>query len=300
MINKNHQKTANTSFFLIAISLVFFPIISLAATFHAIVVTDTDDLKIGKSAKVDKININQLTRNISRYTGMKLGGIDILGKQVNSRDVSAAISTLSPVSSDDVILFYYAGHGYNSSSKWPTMDFSDESFLSLRTIKEILVAKKPRLLLIFADTCNRERNDVGFYGTRSGQSRSNSHGKEENYRQLFLKTRGFIIASSSKPGTLSWSTRDGGLFTNQLLRSLEAELVSNNLPSWQNIMTSAIQPIKLPSNLPDNIQEPYFDTNIFRGMSQSDNNWQGENNNSIEEWLKQQPPQQRPVEDPWK
>lgn len=205
-----------------------------AATLHSIIVADTDDYSIGESVEIDLQNMQGLIRNISQQTGLVMAREAITGK-LSSSNINNAINNLS-VKSDDVVIFYYSGHGYSpGNSKWPGMSL-DNGNLTIKDVRNMLKQKNPRLLIVMADTCN------GF--TRSVSRYYKSPEKTENYNQLFLKYRGIITASSSKPGQLSWGNKQtGGLYTNAFLRSINQELASQSNPSWNNLMERANQPL---------------------------------------------------------
>jgi len=200
-------------------------------TLHALIVVDTDDRSVGESVKIDLQNMQNLMRDISQYTEMRENTQQISGNDVTRGNVNSAINNLS-VGSNDVVFFYYSGHGFNPGrSKWPAMSLNDGS-LTLKEVKATLKRKKPRLLIVMADTCN------SFTGGRFpplGSARGS-----DNYKELFLKYQGVITASSSKPGQYSWGNeRIGGLYTYQFLGSLNQELSSTQRPSWDALMSRA-------------------------------------------------------------
>jgi len=227
------------------------------ATLHAVIVADTNDSSVGKSVKVDLTNMQSLLGDISRHTGLATAGKSVSGRELSRGNVMTAINSLS-IKSNDVVIFYYSGHGFNpGNSKWPGMDLKNGR-LTLKKVRNTLQQKNPRLLIVIADTCN------GFTrGAEGGFRYSKAAEKQKNYRELFLKYRGTITASSSKPGQFSRGNKIiGGYYTDALLINLSKELASLNRPSWQALMKRANKPITKDGFL----QEPQSKVQVeYRG-----------------------------------
>ena len=234
-------------FFSFLLLLIVATSYSSAATLHAIIVADTNDWSIGESVKTDRQKIKRLTKSISRYTRLALKTYDIYGNQVGHHKVKTTLNRLS-VGRNDVIFFYYSGHGGNSDvgSGWPFMDLKGGRF-ELKEVHRTLKFKNPRFFLVIGDTCNNFKGNFSITESRGGQGGDGS--RAENYRQLFLNYRGYIMASSSEPGESSWgNSQDGGFFTYGFLKSLNQELASYSSPNWYTIMKRAEAPIELPNN----------------------------------------------------
>ena len=230
--------------------------IAAAARLHAVILADIDDNKIGESTKVDFKNINNLVQDIAINTGMILAKHSVIGSSLNNQNVRTIINNLA-VRRNDAVIFYYAGHGKNpqTGTKWPSMILKDQN-LEFNFVISKLQKKNPRFFLAIADTCNDlpkydpVTNRVGYFTTF----------KKQNYQNLFLKTRGYIVASGAEPGQLSWSDSNyGGLFTSQFLNSLNRQASSSRQANWHTIMKSATTIFKLPKNV---IQQPQYEIYI--------------------------------------
>jgi hypothetical protein len=253
------------------------------ATLHALILTDTNDKSIGASAQVDLQKMKELVESISEYTGLALNGHYLYGDKLNYDGVMTTLDKLS-VGRDDVVIFYYAGHGSNPGrgGRWPTMTLKDRS-LALKSVFDLIKNRNPRLFLVMADTCNNLANNKFYFS--NPRSPDDSITSPENYQQLFLNPRGHIIASSSKPGQLSWSnSQAGGFFTYQWLMSLHIELAGDR-PSWQSLMKRADRVIHLPNG---KVQNPQSKVDIIdMGVSppaMDDESLEGENNLEFQ-WL---------------
>ena len=261
------------------------------ATLHAIILADTNDTSIGKSAEVDLQKMGGWVESISGHTGLKTRKYYLSGNNFTYHNITTTLNELS-IMGNDVVIFYYAGHGKNPETKtrWPSMSI-EENFLDFKSVVNTLESKNPRLFLAFADTCNGFSNDRFYFS----QPRTSARGMErtENYRQLFLNAQGYVIASGAKPGQLSWSnSKDGGFFTNQFLWNLETELASRSKPSWTAIIKRTKRPINVPSG---DLQEPQYKVNIVGETSLvttpaigHDNDLDGENDLEFQ-WLFEKP-----------
>jgi hypothetical protein len=223
------------------------PTVSVAATLYAIIVADTNDPGIG-SAK-DEEEILNLVANIAKNTGLTLnktviddGAVSQGGGGYNK--VKAAVEGLS-VTAEDMVFFYYSGHGANkgTGSIWPELGVEGQATMPDRRIqldwvKKTLEQKHPRLFIAMADACNvLPRSRARTWPKQTEEPSA--------YQKLFLGYQGFIVASSSIPDQYSFGVKDiGGLFTQAFLKSLNKALESSN-PDWQRIMDEAIQPIQL-------------------------------------------------------
>jgi len=242
---------------LILILLILLSFNSLAANFHAIIIADTNDETIGNSVIIDKRKINTLTRSIAQNTGLTLKEQNIYGYNFNYNTVKRSLNNLS-VRPDDVVMFYYSGHSNNGGAKWPALNLKGRS-LHLDNVISSLKAKKQRLLIIIADSCNnltsRGSSLNNFMSLRGRQAP-----KRENYQKLFLKYKGSIIMGAAIPGEYAWgNAQHGGFFTYQLLESLNKELASSSSPDWNQLVKRAEVPIRLPYGI---VQHPQSELNI--------------------------------------
>ena len=162
--------------------------------------------------------------------------------------LSAELNQLS-CAEDDVILFYYSGHGYRTASKkdnpWPSLYFSiSGKEVDFHNICQKLAAKKPRFLLAIADCCNNVLPESGaaplvpLYASSKSQHTRIKH----NYRRLFLENNGSLLVASSSVGEYSWCYQKGAVFTLALLDSLKA-LATAKSASWEALLDTTAEAI---------------------------------------------------------
>lgn len=225
-----------------------------SARLIAILVADTGSEDIGEGVSIDLSRMSALVEDIAANTGLELQKIILAGTNLTRNGVANAVDQMI-AGLDDVIVFYYSGHGarpLGKTSNWPDLAF-DEGFVDFGQILDVLQRKQPRFVLALADACNnyltpelKQRERRAFPSAIS----------QESYRQLFLEQQGSVLACSSQPGEVSYSHRlTGGFFTSDFLNKLTATLLSSN-PSWYEVQTHEITAFGMYT------QHPYYEIDI--------------------------------------
>ena len=234
-----------------------------AQTFHAIIFADTKDNRIGSSTKLDMSNMqNMLVEAQSSLAGKMEFVYYIYPEAYCSPQMLRKVLDNIRCGSDDVVFFYYTGHGVRSmhdTSPYPQMCLgqNDESqMISLEGVDRVLAKKNPRLRFVIADCCNSESEYVTpKLEISKGNSMINSK-KEVNYEKLFMGKYGNAIVSSSKAGeTSSCNNQLGGFFTYCFLAVLE-NAIEQDVSDW-NIIMEAIQESTV--NISSNKMHPVYD-----------------------------------------
>jgi hypothetical protein len=227
--------------YLILFLSVIFAGQATAKNLHAIVVADTNDANGGRSFQVDFERISKLVNEVARHTNLKLHFHGITGNRLNSTTLKNTVLKVkeSLNSRNDVVLFYYSGHGgrYTGKDKvLPMMDIKDGA-VDLSWVRSELNKNNPRLMIIVADTCNNFDERLNpVWSRRAAPVQGELLSRTQAYKRLFLDLEGHVFATSAKPGQHAWgNAQHGGFFTDAWLRNLERELY-NSSPNWYTIM----------------------------------------------------------------
>ena len=124
---------------------------SYGQSLHFICFADTDDVKIGKGVAKDVNLMLDFVMFLSNKIGMEDNlkpAIVMMGKDCNSKNLVSIINqfTCNP---DDIVIFYYTGHGTRSfvdKSDFPQMcltSTSQKDYIPLEYVKDAIEKKAP-------------------------------------------------------------------------------------------------------------------------------------------------------------
>lgn len=205
---------------------------------HFLSFTDTNDKFVGESAQAAYIYFSKvLLPEIKQATGLNLNNIFCYGENFRKSKLDSICDNLS-TRLDDVIFFYFVGHGYNDGSDdypmlaldSPRKSLSSRSH-SLSEIYHRLKNKPHRLLVVVAEACNTFVN----VGKEDAVGSSKVNYFEENCKYLFEKATGDILVSSSRKGQKSYGTNDDlGFFTRSFMEVIGGNQLYTN---WNDFLT---------------------------------------------------------------
>ena len=239
----------------IGILLLSHQFVSARPTFHAIIVTE-HDVSIGSVR--DSIRVNAEVRLIA-----EMGEMDLKVKNFGRYDngIGSYMSNLS-VGADDVLMFYYTGHGGNNqndtyASNYPEFD-NQQHTMKAEKVYNKLKTKDARLTFVFYDCCNH-RVYGNLPGTRTGVGRALPTSAQV---LLFRNARGSVLVASSELGEFSKGTPlIGGFATDAFFRAIR-EVKYRTDEQQQNIWPNVLSEMVDNTHEMNSRQTPIFKNEI--------------------------------------
>lgn len=215
--------------------------------FHAILFTDTNDKNIGKATELDLSRVSSmLVEAQSSLQGeMEFKYYIYPGKYCSPENLHLVLNGIN-ISPQDVVFFYYSGHGtrsMNDKSDYPQMCLGlgasrQSEMVSVEGFDMEIAKRKPRLRFTISDCCNSVGENVSPKLEISKGASIVSDQTKANYRKLFLEKFGNVIVTSSQKGeTSACNLQMGGFFTFCLMYVME-QAVKQNVTDWDIIMKS--------------------------------------------------------------
>lgn len=245
-----------------------------ASDLKLVIIADTNDGTIGSGVKGNVSQIRSFFIDASKMTGLNYVETVVSGMQFGCQEITDMIENIS-FNADDVIVFYYSGHGYRNYSDmslFPRFFCGSEVYTrqdgpGLQSITATLRAKSPRLLIGIADTCNVIIAGPSAPAPAGPVFRNPS--RSQAFKNLFLRYSGTLQMSSSAPNQYSWYYPNQGLFTAQLLKSLDKN-TSNSGGAWSDVIRDAMIEIVVPTGNPSSPtlvkQNPQAEVNALTVM----------------------------------
>ncbi|MBC7872342.1 MAG: caspase family protein [Ferruginibacter sp.] len=220
---------------------------------HFILVANTNDPRIGYSVQKDLVNISSQVKDVSVFLGIPLNYVEISGAKFSKASVETALTNLKP-GANDIVIFYYSGHGYSNDRKaeeeYPQFDLRQSRFddvqVATMNASEVLnkiKVKNARLNLVITDCCNSSLGLLKPEGKNFALTTKSLMSWEKSFcYDLFMKSKGSVIATAAKKGQYAYGNTDvGGYFTSNLITSMEKYLskFQTATPTWQQIIAEA-------------------------------------------------------------
>ncbi|MBY5706981.1 hypothetical protein HFO38_30500 [Rhizobium leguminosarum] len=155
--------------------------------------------------------------------------IEFTGPRAGKIEVDAALATVNGVEQNDLVLFFFSGHGLMlpgaSDQAFLLLQDSDPqepngTALRLRQLREWAIGLKARHVVLILDACH-----AGLVGNAKGAFGDFSYRDLEAKQQKF--DAGKIALTASLGGALSYEDpkQENGFFTSFLLQTIRGELV---------------------------------------------------------------------------
>lgn len=254
-------------------------------TIHWITFVDTTDPDVGQiDINTEKILYSKWIQVINSALAEKGYKADINrynGYRTSPENCKSIVTSLKS-DRDDIIVFYYIGHGARSTadrSRYPQMALAqnyENKCVPLEWVHRELKKKGARLTMTIGMCCNSyaenltPKDNIAFSANK-GAAYVNADEKT-NIQKLFLNNKGDVIMSSSQAGQSSWGTYIEGIgptdyFSYNLMRVFKSYVSKSYTPDWESIF-SDVQTVVNNQTLADsrrsNVQQqtPIFDVNV--------------------------------------
>jgi len=188
---------------------------------------------------------------------------DVYNKPTRNNILNNLRSLSKNAQSDDIILFFFAGHGMEIQGEGFILpsDFRQEAgaqgSISIKSIKDELMTSKAKFKLIFFDACHS--------GSINGRAETGKM-TEDFYKSLFPAPEGFVILSSCKEQEYSYEypEKEHGVFTFFVLSGLEGDADENSdgyvdVLELHHHITPKVQQWAFQN---DKVQTPVIDANF--------------------------------------
>ena len=258
-----------------------------AKTIHWLTFIDTTDPNVGE--------VDQTTRKIlyARWIdlvnaslkdqGYNVNPIDIYGSKTSPQNCKDIVNDLD-CSSDDIVVFYYVGHGTENSgtSKYPLMLMAQSDvnkFVPLSWVHNTLKKKGARLTVTIGMCCNARQGAPGRIAPSFSVNYGNTYidqDMSESIKKMFLNFKGDIIITSASPAESSWACDSNigptDFFTLNLLIQFNNILPDKSDPDWESMMkeikASVSEDVRtcegIQRRFPGTTQTPIWDSNLYR------------------------------------
>lgn len=233
--------------------------------------SDTKDKTIGKDCVQDLKNMEMSLSLLADACAVQLFKKELMTSDGTlTKEAIRAWVKQAPIEEDDVVIFYFSGHGYRdrkSKTIWPYGQFDNGVVFS--KMIDALFSKKAAFYIVLLDCCNNEQKCIDKSSEKEIAFDIKAFQKQKIAKgvgKLFLHPYGLIIASAASPGeiahclkppptltqtvqiqissTRSHPTRSnresidvgfrGGVFTTAFLTRLFQECEEGH-PKWKNI-----------------------------------------------------------------
>ncbi len=230
-----------------------------AQKLHLIMVTDNDDKIIGSGCQADFSKIMAEVHTIADAIGYAITHYNVVGSSFIYENMVNVLDKLS-VQPNDIIFFYYSGHGYNEDQRetnWPSMKFP-EGFFPFDMVNQKLASSSARLVVSMADCCNKHQGLQAPISEDLKIIETVDENQKKNYANLFLDSKGVVLVASCKRGQVSYTHPEkGSYFTSSFIESLTYAINYAKDLNWETLLTDAQRRLA-GLNFPQGPQTPQF------------------------------------------
>lgn len=251
----------------LSVSLCWLCSTASAQSFHLLVFADTDDPGLSAPNLMNIAYLTEVADSICRTTGLKNRMTVYKGSDFLASRCDQVLTALRP-EPNDVVFFYFMGHGWNNSETEEPMLLFKASGQSpgltnsrnLKAVFEQLRRKGNRLTLAFGESCNSAINDRSRAKKGTGSVMNVSVFNPEQVKNLFLRSRMSILLHTCKRNQKSNSSEDGGWFFTSFLDQLKqfAAKPTRQPAQWEPLLLASAQATTEYAREQGAVQEPVF------------------------------------------
>jgi hypothetical protein len=217
---------------------------------HVIIVANTTDSAVGGNSKKGMDNAETVFSEIAETMGIKTRITKIFGSNFGREAVVRALNQLNPAS-QDIVVFYYIGHGFrlaSTTSPNPLMDLRSNNYedyvkfaMSIDDVYRQIRSKGARLNIVLSDCCNWDVGKPLPYGRPDLQPRDSGLDFDvDKCKALFLPSiRTSILGVAADKNQLSVSNPSlGGFFFHYFSTMVKQGISksSSGMPNWVQIL----------------------------------------------------------------
>lgn len=191
------------------------PMFANAQTIHWLTFIDTTDPNVGKiDVNGREVLYNHFVNVVNaavKEKGYKANIQDVYGTALSPQKCKDIVTNLN-VASNDVVIFYYIGHGTHGTvggDVWPMMFMAQDDpnkLIPLKWVHDQLKAKGAKLTATIGMCCNVyqpiKRSSTPSFSVNYGNTYLTDIEKE-SIQKMFLENKGDFLLSSASPGQSS-------------------------------------------------------------------------------------------------
>lgn len=257
-----------------------------AKTIHWLTFIDTTDPNVGEvdqnTRKILYARWIDLVNATLKEQGYNVNVIDVYGSKTSPENCKNIVNDLD-CGSEDIVMFYYVGHGTENSntSKYPLMLMAQSNvnkFVPLSWVHNTLKKKGARLTITIGMCCNARQGAPGRIAPTFSANYGNTYVDQEmseSIKKMFLNYKGDMIITSASPAESSWACFDSDIgptdfFTLNLVIQFNNILPNKSNPDWESMMREVKQSVYddvrshegIQRQFPGSTQTPIWDNNL--------------------------------------
>lgn len=233
---------------------------------HAVLVGDTNDPGIGSGASANVAAFADFIQKIASALGVDAAIKQVKGNDFSCQNISAAVSAIQ-TARDDLVVFYYAGHGFREEgqrSRFPRLWCRGAPSQAL-LLEEVALDFRsrsafPRMVWTVADACNTTSEDAAALTASVGSA------VQQGLVKLFGKPSGSMIMSGADMHQFSWYFPEGGQFSKNLLDVMSQEVRRGANAAWASLLPGAMRAFETRYNNRTYIQQPIYSSTLVESQ----------------------------------